>query len=89
MAYLDRTADPRRRTTAITGVIAIHALIGYVLVTGLVYQFVPHGPGDITGYPIPLPTPTPPPTPTPQPSASPHPLSGATQRHLPIALFSM
>jgi len=93
MAYLDRTADPRRRTTAITGVIAIHALIGYVLVTGLVYQFVPHKRGDIAGYPLPLPTPTPPPTPTPQPSASPHPqptagpTSGATGTPTHTALF--
>jgi protein TonB len=73
MAYLDRTADPRRRTTAISGVIAIHALIGYVLVTGLVSRYVRPHDGGMTGYTVPLPTPTPPPTPTPQPSASPHP----------------
>jgi protein TonB len=71
MAYLDRTADPNRRTTAISGVIAIHALIGYLLMTGLVYKFVPREGGGTVGYAIPLPTPTPPPTPTPQPSASP------------------
>ncbi len=70
MAYLDRNPDPQRRTTAITGVIAIHALIVYLLVTGLVYTYQPHFGGRTGGYSIPLPTPTPPPTPTPQPSAS-------------------
>lgn len=69
MSYLDRSTDPNRRTTAITGVIVIHALIGYLLLTGLVYTFAPRqGPG-VQGYPIPLPSP-PPPTPTPQPRAS-------------------
>lgn len=70
MAYLDRTPDPQRRATAITGVVAIHALIAYLLVTGLVYHYHPHLEDRTGGYPIPLPTPTPPPTPTPQPSAT-------------------
>lgn len=35
MSYTNRTHDPRRRTTAIAAVIAIHAVVGYVLVTGL------------------------------------------------------
>lgn len=70
MAYLDRT-DPRRRTTAITGVIAIHALLGYLLVTGLVYKLVPHADAPLVGGTIPLPPPpAPTPTPAPQPSAS-------------------
>jgi protein TonB len=83
MAYLDRSADPRRRTSAITGVIAIHSLIAYLLVTGLVYKFVPHDTGGIEGYPIPLPTPTPPPTPTPQPSASSDPVPIPTPGPIP------
>jgi protein TonB len=83
MAYLDRTTDPRRRTSAITGVIAIHALIAYVLVTGLVYELVPHKDGDLTGYRIPLPPPAPPPTPIPQPRASPNPVPAPTPGPIP------
>ena len=64
MAYLDRHIDTRRRTTAITGVIVIHALIGYVLVTGLVSTFVPHSRDKFTGFFDPAP---PPPSPSPQP----------------------
>lgn len=63
MAYLDRHTDPARRTTAITGVIIVHALIGYVLVTGLVSQFVPHIDPPLTGMNFPLPPPPPPPSP--------------------------
>ena len=74
MSYLDRTTDPNRRTTAITGVIVIHALLAYALVTGLVYKYLPHRGGTTGGYTIPLPTPTPPPKPTPQPSASSNPI---------------
>jgi protein TonB len=71
MSYLDRTADPNRRTAAIVGVIAVHALIGYGLVTGLAARFRPPVHRTIDGYSVPLPTPTPPPPPpTPQPSAT-------------------
>jgi len=63
MAYLDRTADPNRRTTAITGVILIHAVLGYVLVTGLVQSFVPPSRDKLIG----IFDPAPPPPPTPQP----------------------
>lgn len=84
MAYLERTADPRRRTTAITGVIAIHALIAYGLVTGLVYKLQPHPDGAIGGYPIPLPTPTPRPSRTPQPSASSRPVPVPTPGPIPF-----
>jgi protein TonB len=73
MSYLDRTADPNRRTAAITGVIGIHALLVYLLATGLVSRYVPHDLPPLTGRQWPLPTPTPPPTPTPQPSALPRP----------------
>ncbi|MGX7894810.1 energy transducer TonB [Tsuneonella sp. HG222] len=37
MSYTNRITDPRRRTTAIASVIAIHAAVGYVLVNGLSY----------------------------------------------------
>lgn len=84
MAYLERTADPRRRTTAITGVIAIHLLIGYVLITGLAQRFVPIFDPPLVGRPIPLPTPTPPPPPTPQPSASPNPVPTVTPGPIPF-----
>ena len=72
MAYLDRTADPRRRTTAITGVIAIHALIAYGLVTGLVGTFTPHGEPALVGTNFPL---TPPPPPSPEPEQTRKPIS--------------
>ena len=69
MSYLDRTADPNRRTTAIIGVIAIHSVIAYLLVTGLTYVRLPTFEQNPTGFPVPTPTPTPPPPPpTPQPS---------------------
>lgn len=61
MSYLDRTADPNRRTAAITGVIVIHALLGYMVITGLteagfrpIWQRKP-----IVDFPVPTPTPTP------------------------------
>jgi protein TonB len=83
MAYLERTADPRRRTTAITGVIAIHALLGYVLVTGLVQRFAPTYDPPLIGRPIPVRTPAPPPPPAPQPSASPKPVPIPTPGPIP------
>lgn len=84
MAYLDRPTDPRRRSTAITGVVLIHALIGYVLVTGLVSKFTPQHDAPLVGRAIPLPSP-PPPTPTPQPKASAQP-QGPTVVPRPIPL---
>jgi protein TonB len=60
MAYLDGIPDPRRRTTAITGVIAVHALLGYVLVTGLVSHFAPTIDKPLVGGTIALPPPPPP-----------------------------
>ena len=70
MAYLDHTADPRRRTTAITAVIAIHALIAYVLLTGLVQRFTGHKPDDLVAIFHPAP---PPPTPQPPQPEKPRP----------------
>jgi protein TonB len=72
MSYLDRTADPDRRTIAVTGVIVIHALIGYVLVTGLISTYVPHIRTPFGGeqFPLPPPKPTPEPTKTQVPKAT-------------------
>jgi len=82
MSYLDRTSDPRRRTTAITGVIVVHALLGYVLLTGLAAKFtpsrVPHIIGDF------YPDPPPPPSPTPQPRQSEKPLDHTEKTVAPI-----
>ena len=64
MAYLDRTHDPRRRGIAIGGVVAIHALLGYVVLTGLAEHFAPNHRDRLTSFFDPLP---PPPTPTPAP----------------------
>lgn len=71
MAYLDRATDPRRRTTAITGVIVIHAALVYILVTGLVQTFVPHPRDIFSGYITPEAKPSPKPRPeeTHKPSA--------------------
>jgi protein TonB len=68
MSYLERTRDPGRRTTAVAGVIAVHALIGYVLVTGLVETIVPRDERPLIGLFDPAPPPPPPPSPTPEPS---------------------
>jgi protein TonB len=80
MSYLDRTTDPNRRTTAIIGVIAIHALIGYGLVTGLVSHFVPHARDRFTGFLRPAP---PPPPPSPQPKATHKPTPQAEKQTAP------
>ena len=62
MSYLDRTQDPQRRTTAIVAVVAIHALLGYVLVTGfgakIVETVLQRKP--IIDFPLPDPPPPPP-----------------------------
>ena len=38
MSYLNRAQDPSRRTSAIAGVVIVHALLGYALVNGLAYD---------------------------------------------------
>lgn len=40
MSYVTHSQDPRRRATAVAGVVAIHAAIGAVLVTGLSFTGV-------------------------------------------------
>ena len=65
MSYLNRAQDPRRRTTAVAGVVAVHAAIGYVLVTGLAYQGFTTIKDRFEGVII---TPEPPPPP-PEPAA--------------------
>jgi protein TonB len=75
MSYLDRTPDPTRRTTAVAGVVAIHALLAYVLLTGLAVTFTPsHLPPLIADF---VPKPPPPPTPTPQPKRPDKPVNQA------------
>jgi protein TonB len=67
MSYLDQRADSRRRTTAIAGVIVVHSLLGYALLTGLAEVAFKHVPvwRPIIDFPVP-----PEPTPTPEPSQS-------------------
>lgn len=65
MSYLNRLQDPRRRTTAIAGVVLVHAVLGYALVTGLQFTgFIdkPEWKPIIEIKVEPTPTPTPPPT---------------------------
>jgi periplasmic protein TonB len=64
MSYVNRTQDPRRKATAITGVVLVHAALGYVLVTGLQYTGIIAKPElkpiiDIPVEPTPTPTPLP------------------------------
>jgi protein TonB len=72
MAYLDQAHDPRRRGKAIVAVAAIHAVLGYTIVTGLgaeiVERFVPP---PLKGEQIPLPPPPPKPVETPEPQQTP------------------
>ena len=62
MSYLDRARDPRRRNSAITAVIVIHAVVGYVLVTGLSFTGFVNIPKFIPTieFTSPPPIPTPP-----------------------------
>lgn len=79
MSYLDRTPDPSRRTTAIAGVIVIHALLGYVLLTGLAFKLVPRQvPHIIADFY------TDPPPPTPQPKQPDKPLEKSDKVIVPV-----
>jgi protein TonB len=64
MSYTNRAQDPARRTTAIAGVVVVHGLIGYALITGLRFTGMIDVPtyDPIVDFPI-LPDP-PPPEPT-------------------------
>jgi protein TonB len=42
MSYLNQARDPRRRTTAVAVVIGVHALIGYLLISGLAVKVFEH-----------------------------------------------
>lgn len=72
MSYIDQTQANSRRTKAIIGVAAIHALIGYGLISGLTIEdFVsppPPPPLEIKDYKDP---PPPDPIPTPEPNPKP------------------
>ncbi len=86
MGYLDGIPDARRRTTAITGVIAVHALLGYVLATGLVSHFTPAIDKPLLGGTIPLP---PPPPPSPQPQESRKPAQDISKPTAPEQAFDL
>ena len=78
MSYFDRTTDPARRTTAIAGVVIVHALLGYVLLTGLAAKYAPQiVPRIVTTFdpaPMPPPSSTPPPQKPDKPVLQRHPL---------------
>jgi protein TonB len=74
MSYLDRTNDPSRRTTAIAGVIVVHALLGYVLLSGLAIKYAPNLVPPLVSSFDPA-DPPPPPPPTPQPRKPDKPIS--------------
>jgi protein TonB len=61
MSYTNRAQDPARRTTAIAGVVVVHGLIGYALITGLRFTGMIDVPtyDPIIDFPI-LPDPPPP-----------------------------
>lgn len=70
MAYLQHTSW-KDRPGAVAGVVAIHAVIGYALVTGLSFTSIVDEVTNPGGYFVPevkLPPPPPPPVPDPQPS---------------------
>ena len=79
MAYIDQTQASSRRTKALIGVAAIHALIGYGLINGLtIDDFVPLAappPLTIRDYKDP---PPPDPAPTPEPTTEPRPAADQT-----------
>ena len=65
MSYVNRAQDPRRKASAIAGVVAVHVLAGAVLVNGLSYVGVANLPDRIKTTFIPdTPDPPPPPPPT-------------------------
>jgi len=63
MSYLNRTTNPQQRSAAVAGVIAIHALLGYVVLTGLIQHMGPRHRDIFSGTLYPEPPPPPPPTP--------------------------
>ena len=62
MAYAN-AQNPQRRAAVLGTVVAVHALIGYALVTGLGAKFIPQLPTVIIGTNQPLPKPEPTPDP--------------------------
>lgn len=72
MSYIDQVNNPRRRATAIAGVITVHAALGLLVVTGMtVAGFIKPEDKPFGGTIIYDPMPPPPPTPTPTASADP------------------
>jgi periplasmic protein TonB len=72
MSYLNHAQDPRRRATALTGTVAIHLVLGFVVVTGL--AFTGAGPVEDPWDPFTI-TPDKPPPPPPEPQKQSDPIS--------------
>jgi len=68
MTYKDQQSLSRRRLSAIVGVTAIHAALGYALVTGLSFSKVIEAIENPQGVFVPVPITPPPPQPTPEPT---------------------
>jgi protein TonB len=69
MSYLNQTPDPRRRAGALAGTLAVNAVLGLIVVTGL--TMTGFGPRPRAYLPIVDFTTPPPPQPTPGPSQEP------------------
>ena len=66
MAYIDSQQDQTKRNTAIIGVVAIHAMLGYALVSGLAMNVIETVRTSVDTFDVkdePLPPPPPPPPP--------------------------
>jgi len=65
MSYIDHVNDPRRRAAAIAGVVAIHAALGAIVITGMtVAGFIKPDDANPVGFKVPLDPPPPAPSPT-------------------------
>ncbi|NTZ42008.1 TonB family protein [Altererythrobacter sp. SALINAS58] len=82
MAYVNQEGNTAR-TKAIIGVIGIHAIIGYGLVTGLSFEKIAAAIDNPEGIFIPVPKPTPPPPPPADPKPTRTPPSAAPAPYVP------
>ena len=70
MSYVQQRSDPRSRATAVLGVVAVHAGIAAIVITGLtVVGYIQPKKQEFGGGQIPLPPPPKPPEPEPSQSA--------------------
>lgn len=84
MAYTDRRTDPRRRATAVAGVVAIHAALAGIVIAGLSVVTIIQDDPNIIGFDLDPPPPPPPPPPVPQPSDQVAPLPKAPMPPIPL-----